>query len=303
MKKVQVLMSVYNGEKYIREQLDSIAAQKGCQISLLVRDDGSSDNTPDIIMEYRKDCPWIEYYKGGNKGACASFFDLMEHADTDADYYAFCDQDDVWEPDKLVRAVGFLEKETVRECLYCSPVKLVDSELRPIGKETGYPQWQPSFGNAVVENICTGCTAVFSRELLMLMRGRIPHHAYMHDWWLYLVASCLGTVCYDTESYIQYRQHGNNTVGGREGAFAHLRRRLRNYSSMKRYVPAQLEEFGRLYEGELPGPDRQILDTMLLQTASPFSRLRIFKVKEIARNRRMDDVIYKFMFLFWRIGK
>lgn len=302
MKKVQILMSVYNGEKYIREQLDSIVSQVDCDVMLLVRDDGSGDATAQIIGEYRKLYPWIEYYEGENKGACASFFDLVQHASADADYYAFCDQDDVWKPDKLVCAVNMLEAQDGKKSLYCSPTRLVDASLHPLNDEN-YPVLQPSFGNAVIENICTGCTAVFSKELWNLMKEKIPVHAYMHDWWLYLVASCFGSVCYDTRSYILYRQHGNNTLGGKEGALAHFRRRLHNYSSMKHYVPAQLEEFSQLYGGEMSAQNRQILDTMLLKTANPFLRMRIFRAKEIARNRKIDNMIYKIMFLFWRIGK
>lgn len=302
-KRVQILMSVYNGEKYLSEQLDSLAAQTECDISLLIRDDASTDGSAGIIRQYQEKYPWIVYYKGENKGACGSFLDLSAHADMDADYYAFCDQDDVWEPDKLKCAIEMLEQQPVRECLYCSPVKLVDAGLVPISDISQYPALKASFGNAVVENICTGCTAVFSRELLLLIREKLPQHAYMHDWWLYLVAACFGVVCYDTDSHILYRQHGNNTLGGQESFVSHLKRRMRNYGGMKHYVPEQLAEFLQLYGGDISGENRKVLETMLMPQKNPFSRCRIFRQKAVMRSRRMDDIIYKILFLFWRFGK
>ena len=130
MKKVQVLLSAYNGEKYLEEQIRSILAQEHKQLTLLIRDDGSTDHTIDIIKRYADNYENVAYYTGKNLGVQQSFFNLMKHADKTADFYAFADQDDVWMPDKITRAIALLEKEsTDLPLLYASETKLVDEHL------------------------------------------------------------------------------------------------------------------------------------------------------------------------------
>ena len=106
-------MSTYNGEKYLREQIDSILNQDYPEISLLIRDDGSTDGTVDILKEYAQKYRDIDYYVGENLGVQNSFFDLMKRADKRAYYYAFADQDDVWLPGKIKRAIELLEREEI----------------------------------------------------------------------------------------------------------------------------------------------------------------------------------------------
>ena len=130
--RICVMLSSYNGEKYIKEQIDSILAQKiDGEMILLVRDDGSTDETKQILNEYRSKYNNISWYTGDNLKAAKSFWDLVNSA-PDADYYAFCDQDDVWYPDKLVRAINALEKEAI-PALYASNVVVVDQNLNSIG--------------------------------------------------------------------------------------------------------------------------------------------------------------------------
>ena len=160
MKKVLVLLSTYNGEKYLREQLDSVLSQEGVDVSLLIRDDGSKDGTLNILKEYSvKDN--VNYYEGVNCGPSESFHDLMRHA-KGYDYYAFCDQDDVWNNDKLITAVRLLEeKKQDLPLLYCSNLNVVDEHLNycRLCHSEKYDLSNKYLG--LVDFFAVGCTEVF----------------------------------------------------------------------------------------------------------------------------------------------
>ncbi len=208
--KVNVLMSTYNGVKYLPEQLNSLATQDYRNLVVHIRDDCSNDNTFDIAADYCRQRKKWNVRKGAHLGVFGSFMDLLRHADSTATYFAFCDQDDIWLSDKVSRAVSFLERHrnSYRPLLYCSRVHLVDSSLRSIGA-TRIPS-NISFENAVVENVATGCTIVIDRKARDLLLERIPDNLTFHDWWAYLVISVFGTVIYDSEPRVLHRKHSGN---------------------------------------------------------------------------------------------
>lgn len=265
MKTIKVLMSVYNGEKYLGMQLDSIIGQdcelkKEAKLSILVRDDGSSDNSREILKEYRKKYPdKIEWFAGENKGVIASFFELMENAG-EADYYAFSDQDDYWLPDKLSAAIKIIRrksfiipestgKEIELPFLYaCAPV-LVDEDLNTIHSEINRENYRPSFENALVENICIGCTEVFNKKLYDIVAGRFPRFTGMHDWWMYLVAECFGKVWYDYDRHFLYRQHKDNVIGMNTSAVKEFMMRVKRFHKNRGNISSQVRELLRIYGG------------------------------------------------------
>lgn len=255
MIKVQVLMSTYNGQAYLREQLDSILNQKRelgeetIELSLLVRDDGSEDHTMEILKEYCQRFPQIICIQGENTGACKSFFELMEHAGQDMDYISFSDQDDVWDKNKIRRAISGLRKYSEIPAMYAGNLEIVnqDLEILKVSSSTD-KKFQPSFGNALIENICTGCTIVINKRLYKMAVKNIPKHAYMHDWWLYLTASCFGKVLYDRKAFIKYRQHETNTVGSAVNYWELMKKRVENFRSLQHYVPMQIKEFTEIFQ-------------------------------------------------------
>lgn len=299
MKKVQILLSSYNGEKYIREQIDSILKQDYPNISLLIRDDGSTDKTVDIIKEYVANDPRISFYQGENVGVRESFFDLMRNADTSMDYYALSDQDDVWKPHKISRAIMLLGDCDKQPALYCGRTELVTQELIPIKSTIKKAPIRPHFGNALVENIATGCTCVFSRSLMELVVNHIPEFTVMHDWWLYLSASAFGKVVFDEEACVLYRQHEHNMIGTKATYYEEFRNRLRNYKSNRGQIRKQLNEFQRLYEVDIP--DRELLKLVLDAKRHFFCRWRIVVGKAVYRQRFVDNIIFKLLFLFGKI--
>lgn len=299
---IQILMSTYNGEQYLEEQLDSILAQSYPHLKLLIRDDGSTDGTTAILQRYSEIYENIAYYRGANIGVIASFFDLLRHSDDSADYYGFADQDDKWLPEKTARAVNRLrrERQSAGEdipLLYCSDTCLTDERLNVLHNDNKCPK--PSFGNALVQNICTGCTAVFNRALRDIVCRTQPENIVMHDWWLYLSASIFGSVCYDNEAYILYRQHGKNAYGMKKNTWDILRYRIGQLSKKRGYIYEQLAEVKKWYP-QMPQKYKKMLNLVLESRKGLRNRLRLIANRSIYRNSRTDDLVYRLIVL---IGK
>ncbi|MDE7310514.1 MAG: glycosyltransferase family 2 protein [Eubacterium sp.] len=306
MKKVHVLLSVYNGERYLAQQLDSILAQQGIQVSLLVRDDASFDRTPQILASYAGKYKNISVYAGTRKGAAGSFFDLLARTGITADYYAFADQDDVWYTDKLVQAVRRLERESARQAreeaavgkhaqplLYAGKVVCASSDLERQERFAFQVNRKASFGNALVENICMGCTEVFNRSLLLLAREHLPQENVMHDWWMYLTASYFGKVIFDQKAYMLYRQHGNNAVGMQNRWGTRWKNRIRHMRKKKRKLSRQAKVFQRAYAGlpALRREDAGRLERLCGYRGSFGKRICLAADTGIYRQNRVDDFV------------
>lgn len=222
MKRVLVLLSTYNGVSYVKEQLESVLGQTDVDVSLLIRDDGSKDNTVQLIESLYGNDSRLSVICGQNVGSAGSFMDLIHKAATmDAryDYYAFCDQDDVWLKDKLSAAVEALDNQASdKPSLYMGAYQMVDSTLHPIPTVLKKPTI--NLPAALAANSATGCTMVFNKALLDLLASQSPKDFIMHDYWAYLVClSVGGYVYYDETTHILYRQHEHNVIGGRGDSF------------------------------------------------------------------------------------
>ena len=216
---VAVLMSTYNGEKYIREQLDSIFSQTDVNVRLFVRDDGSSDRTVDIVREYTDKHSNELLIDGENVGPGESFMRLVYRYahEPGIDFYAFADQDDVWLEDKLSVAV-----ERIRTCGHEGPVLYSSNQYIYVdGENKGDRHKEPQrtdFISHMTKNTIAGCTFVFNKALALLVTDagrpdpRIIKYR-LHDAWLMLVAIACGHVIYDETSHMLYRIHSENAVG------------------------------------------------------------------------------------------
>ncbi len=293
-KKVQILMSTYNGERFLAEQIESLLRQTWGNLEILIRDDGSKDKTPDILREFGAKYNNIIVYLEGNQGVSRSFFELLRKSD--ADYVAFCDQDDIWLEEKIEVAVGRLQKEK-GPALYCSNKILVDSKGNIMDKQDGRRR-VPGFGNAVVECICTGCTAVMNREMADIIKARTPQRAILHDWWSYLVASYVGKVIFDEGAYIKYRQHGGNVVGARAGFLGEIRLKAAYLRKSRGRLYGQLSEFAELYRGDRK---KDALVDMVLAARHFAGRGKVFFNRQIYRQSRLDGIIMRMLFLVGRM--
>lgn len=220
-------MSTYNGEKYLEEQINSIDKQEGVNVVILVRDDGSTDNTTQILDKWQH-IGKLTWYSGDNLGPARSFMDLLANAPK-ADYYAFSDQDDVWLPLKLHTAVAALSAKPQNiPALYFCQWQMVDQNLNEI--PTKRLQVSCTFGESLLINPAAGCTQVFNPALRNAVLSYRPEFLSMHDSWLYRVCLALdGNVYFDQKPYILYRQHGANVLGGTTSLIKRIRRRIKTF--------------------------------------------------------------------------
>lgn len=221
-------MCTYNGSRYLRAQLASIAAQDYQNWTVVVSDDGSTDDTLAILDGWcATSAPSrLSVVQGPACGFVANFLSFVADPLVDTDYYAFADQDDVWETDKLSRAVGWLDTvDPAVPALYCARTCLVDSENREIGLSPLFAR-NPSFANALVQSIAGGNTMVFNEATRRLLAAAgVSSGVVSHDWWLYLVVTgCGGRMHYDRHPTVRYRQHAGNLVGANSDWRARLER-------------------------------------------------------------------------------
>jgi rhamnosyltransferase len=214
---VAILMSSYNGSKYISKQIDSIREQTYDDWDLYIRDDGSNDDTCNIIREYLlKDrrIHFIEECGFKNVGPKVSFFSLLKQIE--ADYYFFCDQDDYWLKNKLEEELKFLKIQNSPCLVYCG-LKCVDEKLekipRPFERLVGSLNGINSSGRFIANDI-PGCVMGFNNKLREIFLYTYDYSdIMMHDWWLCLLATVFGKIIFIPKKLVLYRQHSNNTIG------------------------------------------------------------------------------------------
>jgi len=227
MEKVLVLMSTYNGESYLDEQLNSIFNQEGVDVDLYIRDDGSTDKTLDIIRNWQKKGN-INFYQGENLRPAKSFMNLISNSGG-YKYYALSDQDDFWKKNKLITALSAIkEKNNTEPTLYYSMSTITDEKLQKLDKSDIEKKY--TFAESLVRNNAQGATMVFNDSMIELIKSHIPLQLDMHDSWIYSVAKGVGAnIIYDYDSYMYYRQHNNNVIGKGEkdvGLFKKIKRKL-----------------------------------------------------------------------------
>jgi glycosyltransferase involved in cell wall biosynthesis len=295
--RLAVLLPTFNGVNYLGQQLDSILGQTFSNLMIVTRDDGSTDGTAELVQQYQARDPQrfhVVADQWGNLGPAGSFSLLMQYAldhraslGLDTVRVLLCDQDDVWQPDKVQRQLAaLLALETQwpdQPLLVHSDLVVVDATLQPIADSFlayhGLDGRRNALRNIVFSNTVTGCTALLN-EALLRKALPIPATAIMHDWWLALVAAAFGQLHFLPEPAVLYRQHGGNTLGAREWQPRRLlsrttwRRLLqKNPDPMLFDVARQAESFADRYGAELQWQERFNLqlagrlrtDSLLLQ--------------------------------------
>ncbi|BEI34783.1 glycosyltransferase family 2 protein [Polynucleobacter sp. HIN6] len=225
---VAILMGTKNGEQFLAEQLDSLETQTHQNWVLYASDDGSRDSTLSILDKYQTKWPdgKMIIRAGPQQGFCVNFLSLACDPAIRADYYAFCDQDDVWLSDKLTVAIqNILEnQENALPYVYCGRTIYVDEELRKVGYSPLFT-FPRTFRNALVQSIAGGNTMVFNHDVKTLLERVGPVNHISHDWWLYqLVTGVGGDVFYDPKPQLLYRQHKDALIGGNTSIVARCQR-------------------------------------------------------------------------------
>lgn len=298
MERVLVLMSTYNGENYLVEQLESVLSQKDVDVHLLVRNDGSKDNTLNILKSYEAN-ERVDLIEGKNLGCANSFKFLLLEAYKlrfDYDYFAFADQDDIWFPDKLHAAALKLSAYSEdKPVMYCSNLLVVDKKLNKRG--LFHPEIvQLSVANSLIESIATGCTMVFNRRVVELFHDYTPKTLRLHDLWIYHMCILLGKVCYDAEPHIYYRQHGNNVIGAKNSTVDRLKSKWHSLSRFWKQHRREIEAKSILdtYELLLPDYERNIVHLLAFYRSSFCNR-----IKFLSLSRKYGFVMRKREDNFW----
>lgn len=222
---LRILLATYNGAPHLEEQLQSYLAQDHTNWALWVSDDGSTDGTWEILRAFQAAHPdrEIRLIRGPGRGAAANFLSLITHPDLPPGPVALSDQDDVWMPHRLSRALDMLGRAQ-GPMLYGSTTIETDPDLNPLPRQkTTLPP--PSFANAMVQNIVAGNTTTLNAPALAALRaGGAPDVPY-HDWWIYLRLAGVGAqILLDDTPLLFYRQHAGNVIGAHSGMHARLQR-------------------------------------------------------------------------------
>lgn len=306
MSSVLILLSTYNGHLYLREQLDSLYNQTGVDFHLLVRDDGSTDNTIDILNEYKEKYHNVTILKGKNIKAIRGFYALINYALEEMpnyDYYAFCDQDDVWEKGKLSSAISAIRSRGNKNSLYFCAATYVDAQLNYIGDKT--IKDKGNYRSCIIRNNSLGCTIVTNNTFFIECAkasysfqtshtmGYIPYH----DVWFYSYACCKqAELIYDSTSHILYRQHSSNVTIAAKGWFERYRL---SYKSLKRVANSheQLARFLLDSNSNFDLEVRSYLHSIATYRENIKNTLRLFFNLDTSLCSKMDSTLWRLLVL------
>lgn len=303
---IAILMSTYDGEDYLAQQIDSIRKQSYKNWRLIIRDDGSSDDTVKIVEKYQSEDHRIEFLNQGairNVGVVRSFFELLR--ESEADFYMFSDQDDYWLPNKVELALQEMIKldNSQPNCVYTN-LQIVDKDLK--GKKLLLKRNWQSFTNVLFTNNVYGCTMMINNSLKRMVNfKKIDYQRiYMHDWWLALIAAEFGNLRFIDKATILYRQHGSNQVGATDKSFSALLQRLFNHErdkkAMKRSVNFAIE-FLKEY-----GNNKNLIDENYInrygkldKESSFFNNLRLVLKLPPKSIYRLKEIFYSFILVIY----
>jgi glycosyltransferase involved in cell wall biosynthesis len=273
---IAILMCTYNGAKFLAQQMDSLEAQTHQNWVVIASDDSSADQTLEILQQYQAKWPSgkLTIRSGPQKGFCQNFLSLACDSEIKADYYAFCDQDDVWLPEKLSVALKniIFNQNSDLPYLYCARTEYVTEHLKPCGMSPLFV-FPPSFRNALVQSIAGGNTMVFNLAAKRLIEKVGVVDVPSHDWWIYqLISGVEGTVFYDKVPHLLYRQHQFALVGGNNS------------------FPAKMERIWMLFQGRFQNWNTQNISALKKVNHLLVKNNRdILKLFEVMRSAKIKD--------------
>lgn len=289
---VTVIMSTYNGHEYIEQQLESLLIQQGVRINLFVRDDGSKDNTIELIKLYSNKFNSLTIISEANIGATASFHRAAKLSLNSeiTEYYAFCDQDDIWLEDKLItgiRKISHLDNKYPN--LYFSNLMMMNNDGDLLGTLLDNSLVSCSSYNALAAIYAYGCTCVFNRSALEKFCCLPEANRYIyHDNWMYSICCFMGTVFYDQNSYMRYRQTGSNVSGEKKTGLSIWIQRLSklfNLSEDKRIYESIAQNLVDSFQNQLNREDYIFLKRICNYRSSCKDKVYLLITKRMKTNR------------------
>lgn len=302
---IAVLMSTYNGEAYLKEQIDSILSQSRADFTLYIRDDGSRDGTAGLIRAYQD--PRIVFLPGENLGPAGSFFALLRLAQ-EADYLFFSDQDDVWYPDKLEQMLRVIEPYGDTPTMVFSDFAMMDAAgavTAPSYAEFASLQVAPGqtpLNKLIAQPYVFGCASVINRSLARLVL-QPPEGIEMHDCWISLTAAAVGNLIYFPRQTISHRFHDRNATGrsGQSSLSSRIRRvtggfqaQVANTALRLHQVPLLLETYG---DSLLPEPKRLLTEIARAMGRSRTALVKTLRENGVSRQKTLNTLFFYFTVL------
>ncbi len=273
MEKIDILLATYNGEEYLSSQIDSILYQTYQNIELIIRDDGSSDNTCKIIKEYLQKDSRVKFIKDGKKklGFVRNFEELMKHSN--ANYIMFSDQDDIWLENKIETTYNFMKSIESKDGISKAVLVHSDSIIMNFDVKTNklfiskYAK-NKSFETLFFNYFVQGSSCMINKKLKDESL-EFPQEVYLHDRYLHLISEMLGQRYFIEEPLMYYRQHTNNQIGSKSGNIFKL------MITSKYFIAEDRELIMKLYKkyGDILSPNRKE------------KIIEYFKITDISNNR------------------
>lgn len=269
MDQINIILATYNGEAYIAQQLESILKSTYQEFVISIYDDGSTDRTIDIVREYQAMHPKrIQIHcNEQNQGHFRNFLQGLKN--NPYPYVMFCDQDDVWNSNKIEVTYSYMRTLESKQATSIPVAVFTDATIVDEKLEQLHPSFHRSskldttkldFAHMLMENKMMGCTMMLNRTLIDFVQ-ELPDYARYHDWWIGLVAAAFGTIGYLDQATMQYRQHGHNVVGNLSFRY-YIANRIKNIRHQKQAIRdtvAQAKQFYQQYEQSLDTRDRRVL--------------------------------------------
>lgn len=292
---VSVLLSTYNGHQYIRELVDSVLAQEGVNVNLQVRDDGSTDDTIEILKSY--DDPRITIRTGENLKPALSFLALLRDCD-DADYYAYCDQDDYWYPNKLITAITELEKIN-EPALFISTYDVCDENLNKLFTYDMKFEEPLRLQDIIIYRAPSACNMVFNHALRQVINKSTPSFVRMHDFWTLIVTlSHDYRVITKAVPLIKYRQHAGESVGITPTLKTRVSRLLRSLRTGNNERWRQANEAYKAYKDEISADKRDVLETIVNYRKTASNKMKLLKDKRFKTTSAYVNMLFFISVLF-----
>lgn len=300
---IAILLATYNGEQYLMEQLESISQQTHHNWVLIASDDGSNDSTLNLLDEFSRNHPekiTVIKRPDGTRGPCANFFFLMRLCCGKYPYYAFCDQDDYWLPDKLANELDAIRKiengDSSIPCLTFTDAEVVDEHLKRISESffsfTGVDPKRTKLSHLLVQNPISGAGIIVNDALLeMALKNFSIDGVAMHDQWLGLVAATFGRISFIDKATYLYRQHGNNSMGAIEMSCKSIIQKSRRAKNSLDEKSNQLSRYLDVFSDDLNRDDEMMVKGFTSRKdLSKMSRILFCLKNDIAMNGLLRNI-------------
>jgi glycosyltransferase involved in cell wall biosynthesis len=287
--KVTVLLATFNGAAFLEEQLTSLFGQQGVEIEIMVNDDGSTDGTMEILEEWKAKGFNLSIFQSRGLGPTRTFLKLLQACDK-KQFVAFCDQDDIWDENKLTLQLSSLVDSTpmMSTCLRL----YIDETGKVIGKSKSLRN-PPSFLNSTFENIAPGNTILLNNAAVKVINELENPPIFHYDSWIYLLISACGKVVLVPSHFVKYRIHSNNFVGLRKKSFMASTVAIKDYLNQQKFLLDKRSELLSQDQLEhLTSVSLFVSEKNLRKKLSMFSRI------ETGRQSKFDELLVKFLLLF-----